>query len=164
MYSVRQTFYYVTVTARHFAVTSRSHNINKNVRGWLNTENSVWPPLYADNRIYNIYLQQPFYYLSLFFVRLEMPRADESPDNTGRPATPQTPSSSVSGPFDNSPRKKRSPYHSDKGYGSTNSLSSDDSSNGMGHGLLFIPPPDWLATLYYLVSFDVISCFVQNVH
>jgi hypothetical protein len=67
-----------------------------------------------------------------FFNRLEMlPRDVESPENTGRPATPQTPSSSVSGPFDNTPRKKRSPYHSDKGYGSNNSLSSDESSNGI---------------------------------
>ncbi|XP_031555162.1 tensin-2-like [Actinia tenebrosa] len=77
-------------------------------------------------------------------MELEMPRGDDIPgDNTGRPATPQTPSSSVSGPFDNTPRKKRSPYHSDKGYGSTYSLSSEDSSNEVfmdsppAHGVKF---------------------------
>lgn len=59
-----------------------------------------------------------------------MPKDDEDSEHIGRPPTPQTPSSSTSGPFDNTPRKKRSPYHSDKGYGSTNSLSSESSSNG----------------------------------
>ncbi|XP_032218321.2 tensin isoform X2 [Nematostella vectensis] len=53
--------------------------------------------------------------------------ASLSHETPSTPQTPRSPTSSMSGPFDNAFGRKRSPYHSDKGYSSNTSLSSESS-------------------------------------